>query len=314
MTLYHKPFIIRESWQDVRGKLTPLADIGRLTWFGVGGPAEWLFEPADTEDLIHLLKNCPRKIPINVLGAGSNTLVRDGGVKGIIVKLSDFFKQISLNRSHNINVGAGASDAEVARFAAKNEISGLEFLIGIPGTIGGGIVMNAGANGSEFKDILNKVSAVDRNGIQHVISAKELKMEYRHARVPKDWIFTHAEFSGFKGSLDKIREKLKNNLKHRVDSQPIGKRTGGSTFANPEGYKAWKLIDEAGCRGLRIGRAKVSEKHCNFLINDAGATATEIEKLGFEICHRVKQKCGIKLRWEIKRIGQSKKFYKEEAK
>ena len=314
MTLYHKPFRIRESWQDVRGKLTALADIGKLTWFGVGGPAEWLFEPADTEDLIHLLKNCPSEIPINVLGAGSNTLVRDGGVKGIIVKLSGFFKQISLNRTNNINVGAGASDAEVARFAAKNEITGLEFLIGIPGTIGGGIVMNAGANGSEFKDILKKVSAVDRNGIQHSVSAKELKMEYRHARVPKDWIFTHAEFSGFKGSLDKIRKKLKNNLKHRADSQPLGKRTGGSTFANPKGYKAWKLIDEAGCRGLRIGRAEVSEKHCNFLINDAGATATEIEKLGLEICHRVKQKCGIKLRWEIKRIGQSKKFYKEGAK
>ena len=313
MTLYHKPFGIRESWQDVRGKLTALADIGKLTWFGVGGPAEWLFEPADTEDLIHLLKNCPKEIPINVLGAGSNTLVRDGGVRGIIVKLSGFFKQISLNPTHRIYAGAGAIDAEVARFAAKNEIAGLEFLIGIPGTVGGGIIMNAGANGGEFKDILKKVSAVDRNGIQHVISAQELKMEYRHARVPKDWIFTHAEFSGFRGSMDNIRKKLKNNLKHRADAQPLGKRTGGSTFANPEGNKAWKLIEEAGCRGLTIGRAQVSEKHCNFLINDEGATATEIEKLGLEIYHRVKQRCGIELRWEIKRLGQFKKFYEEGA-
>ncbi len=306
--------MIKQSWQNVRGKLTPMADIGRLTWFGVGGPAQWLFEPADTEDLIYLLKNCPREIPINVLGAGSNTLVRDGGIKGITIKLSGFFKKISLIQPNSISVGAGASDAEVARFAAKNEISGLEFLIGIPGTIGGGIIMNAGANGREFKDILKWASAIDRNGIQHVINAKDLKMEYRQTNIPKDWIFTHAEFFGCKGNILNIREELKNCLKHRAEAQPLGKRTGGSTFANPKGNKAWKLIEDAGCRGLTVGRAQVSEKHCNFLINNGGATATEIEKLALEIYQRVEQRTGIKLRWEIKRMGQIEKINGGQAK
>ncbi len=314
MSLYHNSFTKTQSWQDVRGKLTPRADIGRLTWFGVGGLAEWLFEPADTEDLIYLLKNCPREIPINVLGAGSNTLIRDGGVNGITIKLSGFFRQIKLNGSNSITVGAGASDAEVARFAAKNEISGLEFLIGIPGTIGGGIIMNAGANGNEFKNILKKALAVDRNGIQHVVSAKDLNMEYRNTQIPPDWIFTEAEFFGPKGNMGEIRQKLKNNLKHRADAQPLGKRTGGSTFANPEGHKAWKLIDEAGCRGLKVGKAEVSEKHCNFLINNGGATAGDIEKLGIEISQRVQRRSGIKLRWEIKRVGEFKKTNREQAK
>jgi len=314
MSLHHNSFTKTQSWQDVRGKLTPMANIGRLTWFGVGGLAEWLFEPEDTEDLIHLLKNCPREIPINVLGAGSNTLIRDGGVNGITIKLSGFFRQIKLNGSNSITVGAGASDAEVARFAAKNEISGLEFLIGIPGTIGGGIIMNAGANGNEFKNILKKASAVDRNGIQHVVSAKDLNMEYRKTQIPSDWIFTKAEFFGPKGNMGEIRQKLKNNLKHRAEAQPLGKRTGGSTFANPEGHKAWKLIDEAGCRGLKVGKAEVSEKHCNFLINNGGATAADIEKLGIEIFQRVQRRSGIKLRWEIKRIGEFKKTKEEHAK
>ncbi len=314
MSLHHNSFTKTQSWQDVRGKLTPMADIGRLTWFGVGGLAEWLFEPADTEDLIHLLKNCPREIPINVLGAGSNTLIRDGGVNGITIKLSGFFRQIKLNGSNSITVGAGASDAEVARFAAKNEISGLEFLIGIPGTIGGGIIMNAGANGNEFKNILKKAVAVDRNGIQHVVSAKDLNMEYRNTQIPPDWIFTQAEFFGLKGNMGEIRQKLKNNLKHRAEAQPLGKRTGGSTFANPEGHKAWKLIDEAGCRGLKVGKAEVSEKHCNFLINNGGATAGDIEKLGIEISQRVQRRSGIKLRWEIKRVGEFKKTNREQAK
>ena len=314
MTLHHNTLTIKRSWQDVRGKLTPMANIGKFTWFGVGGPAEWLFEPADTEDLIHFLKNCPREIPINILGAGSNTLVRDGGVKGVTIRLSGFFKQINFKQPHNIIVGAGARDAEVARFAAKNEISGLEFLIGIPGTIGGGITMNAGANGIEFKDILKKVSAIDRNGVEHHIFAKDLKMEYRQTKIPKNWIFTHAEFSGSKGDAATIRKKFKNYLKHRAEAQPVGKRTGGSTFANPKGHKAWKLIDEAGCRGLAVGKAQVSEKHCNFLINNGGATATEIEKLALTILRRVKQQSGLKLRWEIKRIGQSNKINKEQAK
>ena len=256
----------------------------------------------------------PKEIPIQVLGAGSNILIRDGGIRGITIKLSGFFTKINFYQPHKIIAGAGASDADVARFAAKNKVSGLEFLIGIPGTIGGGLRMNAGASGSEFKDILKYAFAIDRDGIQHVVNADDLKMAYRHTQTPKDWIFTHAEFFGYEGNPETIRKIVKNNLAHRADAQPLGKRTGGSTFANPIGHKAWKLIDQAGCRGLTVGKAQVSEKHCNFLINNGGATAFEIEELGLEICQRVKKNCGIDLRWEIKRIGQIKKINEELAK
>ncbi len=293
----------RQSWKNIRGKLTSMAALDRLTWFGVGGPSEWFFEPADTEDLIFLLKNCPNEIPIHVLGAGSNTLVRDGGVKGITIKLNGLFNQITFERPDKIIAGAGASDAEVARFAAKREIAGLEFLIGIPGSIGGGLRMNAGANGGEIKDVLQRAFAIDRNGIQHVVGTSDLQMDYRHTQTPKDWIFTHAEFIGRVADNQEIRKKMKQNLIHRADAQPIGKRTGGSTFTNPEGHKAWQLIEAAGCRGLRIGNAQVSDKHCNFLINNGQATAFEIEALGLEVCKRVRQNSGIDLRWEIKRIG-----------
>ncbi len=314
MTVKNQSSLTKQSWQNVRGKLNPMVDLDKLTWFGVGGPAEWLFEPADIEDLKLLLKLCPKEIPIQVLGAGSNILIRDGGIRGITIKLSGFFTKINFYQPHKIIAGAGASDADVARFAAKNKISGLEFLIGIPGTIGGGLRMNAGASGSEFKDILKYAFAIDRDGIQHVVNADDLKMAYRHTQTPKDWIFTHAEFFGYKGNPETIRKIVKNNLAHRADAQPLGKRTGGSTFANPKGHKAWKLIDQAGCRGLTVGKAQVSEKHCNFLINNGGATALEIEELGLEICQRVKRNCGINLRWEIKRIGQIKKINEELAK
>ena len=292
-----------QSWKKVRGKLTPMAALDKLTWFGVGGPSEWLFEPADAEDLIFLLQNCPNEIPIHVLGAGSNTLVRDGGIKGITIKLNGWFTQISYENPSKIIAGAGASDAEVARFAASREIAGLEFLIGIPGTIGGGLCMNAGANGSEFRDVLERAHAIDRNGIQHIVGASELKMDYRHTEKPDGWIFTQAEFVGRGADKQSIRERMKKNLAHRGDAQPIGKRTGGSTFANPKGHKAWQLIEAAGCRGLRVGDAQVSDKHCNFLINNGLATASDIEALGLEVCKRVKRNSGIDLRWEIKRIG-----------
>ena len=301
-----------KSWKNVRGKLTPMAALDKLTWFGVGGPSEWLFEPVDSQDLIFLLQNCPAGMPIHVLGAGSNTLVRDGGVEGITIKLNGLFKQISFESPNRIIAGAGASDPEVARFAANKKISGLEFLIGIPGTIGGGLRMNAGANGSEFKDLLNRAFAIDRSGVQHVVGAQELKMDYRHTQTPEDWIFTHAEFIGRNADKESIRERMRQNLAHRADAQPIGKRTGGSTFANPEGQKAWQLIEAAGCRGLRVGNAQVSDKHCNFLINHGHATASDIEALGLEVCKRVRQNSGIELRWEIQRIGLNRNINREQ--
>ncbi len=300
-----------QIWKNVRGKLTPMVSLDKLTWFGVGGSSEWLFEPFDEQDLIFLLQNCPKEIPIHVLGAGSNTLVRDGGVKGITIKLNGLFTQITFESPNKIIAGAGASDAEVARFAASKEIAGLEFLIGIPGTVGGGLCMNAGANGSEFGDILERASAIDRNGIRHVVGASELKMNYRHTQTPKGWIYTSAEFIGKGADKQSIRERMRQNLAHRADAQPIGKRTGGSTFANPAGHKAWQLIEAAGCRGLRVGDAQVSDKHCNFLINNGLATASDIEALGLEVCKRVKKNSGIDLRWEIKRIGLNRDINEE---
>ena len=298
---------VKHNWKNVRGKLTPSVALDRLTWFGVGGPTEWLFEPADTQDLAFLLRNCPTEIPIHVLGAGSNTLVRDAGIKGITIKLTGPFTEVTFEKQNKIIAGAGAIDAAVARFAASQEIAGLEFLVGIPGTIGGGLFMNAGASGGEFKDILKSAFAIDRSGNQHVVSATELKMNYRHTQTPEGWIFTHAEFIGHVSDRKSIRKKMKQNLVHRADAQPIGKRTGGSTFANPEGHKAWQLIEAAGCRGLSIGNAQVSEKHSNFLINNGDASASDIEALGLEICHRVKVHSGIDLQWEIKRIGTNRK-------
>ena len=243
--------------------------------------------------------------------------MRDGGIEGITIKLTGSFAQINFEKPNKIITGAGASDSAVARFAASQEIAGLEFLIGIPGTIGGGLFMNAGANGGEFKDILKYAFAIDRDGIQHVVSTADLKMGYRNTQTPEGWIFTHAEFIGhvsdrksiigYNSDERSIRKKMKQNLAHRADAQPIGKRTGGSTFANPEGHKAWQLIEAAGCRGLSIGNAQVSEKHSNFLINNGAANATDIEKLGLEICQRVKNSSGIDLRWEIKRVGTNMK-------
>ena len=211
MSLQQHSSIKGQSWKNIRGKLTSMTALDKLTWFGVGGPSEWLFEPADTQDLVFLLQNCPNKIPIHVLGAGSNTLVRDGGVKGITIKLNGLFTQITFERPNKIIAGAGASDAEVARFAASREIGGLEFLIGIPGTIGGGLRMNAGANGGEFKDVLERAFAIDRNGIQHVVSASDLQMNYRRTQTPEDWIFTHAEFIGRVADKQSIRRKMKRN-------------------------------------------------------------------------------------------------------
>ncbi len=289
-----------------RGKFIPNAPLAEQTWFRVGGPAEVLYKPVDADDLAHFLAHCPQDIPITVLGLASNTLVRDGGIPGVVIKLSPDFSHIKYEDGA-LKTGAAAVNLNVARAAQAAGLAGLEFLCGIPGTIGGGLRMNAGAYGSEFKDVLRCAHAMDRAGKKHILRVDDLKLSYRHCGVPEDWIFLAAEFEGEPDDPSAIQKRMTEIQTKRTESQPIHEKTGGSTFANPtddpKGRKAWQLIDEAGCRGLKIGRAKVSDKHCNFLINTGQATAADIEALGEEVRRRVKEKTGIELRWEIRRIG-----------
>ncbi len=294
---------------QVRGKLIPNAPLADSTWFRVGGPAEILFKPADADDLAAFLAACPSDIPITILGVASNTLVRDGGVPGVVIKLGPEFSTIKANNS-TITAGAAAIDLNVARAAHAAGITGLEFLCGIPGTIGGGLRMNAGAYGREFKDIVQSVTALDRTGKKHTISASQMGFSYRHSNAPNDWIFVNATLHGTSGDPAIIQAKMKEIQDARASTQPIREKTGGSTFANPEGHKAWQLIEAAGCRGLKIGGAIMSEQHCNFLINTGNSTAADIEQLGEEVRRRVKEKSGIELRWEIRRIGINRKEQK----
>ena len=296
------------DWQNItfpetRGKLEQNAPLHLLTWLRVGGPADWLFEPADEADLQEFLAAAPADMPITVLGAGSNTLVRDGGIEGAVIRLTGYFAEISLD-GDIISAGAGTSDGEVARFAGRSGRAGLSFLIGIPGTIGGGLRMNAGAYGSEFKDVLVSARAISRDG--HIITATpaEMGMAYRHSDAPDNWIFISAQFRTSEGDPETLRAEMKAMIAQRGEAQPVGARTGGSTFANPDGHKAWQVIDEAGCRGLIVGGAHMSEKHCNFLINDGDASASDLENLGELVRSRVAAKSGIELRWEIRRIGR----------
>lgn len=287
---------------EVRGELTPMASLSKHTWFGVGGPADVMFCPADQNDLVNFLKALPKDIPLYTIGAGSNLLVRDGGMDGVVVNTTRFMN--TTDRHDNIlTVGTGVHDAEVARAAARLGLGGLEFLIGIPGTIGGGLRMNAGAYGTEFKDIVISATAVDRNGDLHTATPQEMGMAYRHSDAPLDWIFTEARLQAKPDEEENIRARMKEIVTNRGDAQPKGVRTGGSTFANPMPDKAWQLIDQAGCRGMQIGAAMVSEKHCNFLINTGGASAEDIEKLGETVRAKVAEKSGIELRWEIRRVG-----------
>ena len=291
------------NFPDLKGNLQQDAPLQQLTWLRVGGPADWLFEPKDETDLQAFLSVAPSDMPITVLGAGSNTLVRDGGIDGAVIRLTGSFAETSL-KEEIITAGAGTPDGEVARFAARSGRSGLSFLIGIPGTIGGGLRMNAGAYGSEFKDVLVTARAISRNGEIIEASAEEMGMAYRHSDAPQDWIFTSASFHTTAGDPDLLRAEMKDMIAQRGAAQPIGARTGGSTFANPEGHKAWQVIDEAGCRGLTVGGAHMSEKHCNFLINEGDASASDLENLGELVRSRVAENSGIELRWEIRRIGR----------
>jgi len=297
----HSPNLI-ERLPDVRGRFSTCASLAKVTWFGVGGPAEVLFKPADVDDLAHFLKHKPADVPLTVIGVGSNVLVRDGGVPGVVVRLGRGFADVLVNKA-DVIAGAGALDGNVALAAMQDSVSGLEFLSGVPGTIGGALRMNAGAYGAEMKDIVVGAVALDGDGNRHELGAEELGFSYRKSSVPGDWIFVEAHLRGHAGQADDIRARMDDIKSAREDSQPLRTSTGGSTFKNPEGHKAWQLIDEAGCRGLRVGGAQVSEKHCNFLINHGTATASDIETLGEEVRKRVKATSGIELTWEIRRIG-----------
>jgi UDP-N-acetylmuramate dehydrogenase len=289
---------------DLRGRLTANFSLADITWFRVGGLAQVLFTPADEADLAYFLKQAPGDLPVFVIGLGSNLLVRDGGVPGVVVRLGRGFNRIEIEPPGNrLRVGAAVPDAKLARAAADAGITGLAFYRGVPGSIGGALRMNAGAHGRETRDALVEARAVDRQGNIHVLSLDAMQLTYRHSAVPADWIFTEAVYQGSRGDPAKILEQMEEVAEYREANQPIKERTGGSTFKNPPGASAWKLIDGAGCRGLRIGGAKVSEMHCNFLINDRNASAEDIERLGETVRARVKASCGVMLHWEIIRLG-----------
>jgi len=276
--------------------------LSKHNWFNVGGNAEILFVPEDIKDLIGLLKSKPKKYEIYPIGAGSNILVSDKGIKGITL-ITKKLNQISIDNFGVITAQAGAVDADVARFARDQERTGLEFLVGIPGTIGGGIKMNSGAFGAEFKDILIDVKAINNLGEINTFSNKELQMGYRKIGLSNEWIFYEARFKSSKDSKDKITTKMRRIIHLRKEAQPTAVKTGGSTFKNPINKKAWKLIDEAGCRGLQNGDAMISEKHCNFIINLKKSTSQEIEELAQMVQDKVFEKSGIRLDWEIQRVG-----------
>jgi UDP-N-acetylmuramate dehydrogenase len=330
----------------VRGKYRVHAELGKTTWFQVGGAADVLFRPEDAQDLADFLKAKPKDAPVTALGVGSNVIIRDGGVEGVVVKLGRGFAGIASSSRgaalahasdvstgsrefstapasrdpvltvfakqkhvpHDdgliVTAGAAALNYNVAQVAQQQGIAGLEFLVGIPGGIGGGLRMNAGAYGTEIKDVLIAAEAVDAQGNIHQISAGDMDYTYRHCGLPEDWIFTRAFFGGRPGRPEDIMARMREISARREATQPIREKTGGSTFKNPPGHKAWELIDAAGCRGLRVGGAQVSEKHCNFLINTGTATAKDLEDLGEDVRKRVFDKSGIMLEWEIKRIGR----------
>jgi UDP-N-acetylmuramate dehydrogenase len=287
----------------VRGRLTEGSLLSAVTWFRVGGPADVLFKPADLEDLAQFLKQKLHDVPVTVIGVGSNLLVRDGGIEGVVIRLGRGFTDIRANGTI-ISAGAGALDLNVALSARDAGIGGLEFLSGIPGTIGGALRMNAGAYESDVSQVFQHADVLNAKGELHRLGKIEMGFTYRHSAVPDDWIFVAGALAGRADDPKAIHARIQDIQTKREESQPIRSRTGGSTFVNPVGHKAWKLIDDAGCRGLRKGGAVVSDKHCNFLINTGDATAADIEALGEEVRRRVRDRSGIELAWEIKRIGR----------
>ncbi len=288
---------------ELRGRLLPNQPLAELTWFRVGGPAQVLFMPEDEEDLAYLLAHLPADIPVTVIGLGSNLIVRDGGVPGVAIRLGRGFGEVKVEDGSRIRVGAGVPDVKVARAAQETGIGGLAFFRGIPGAIGGALRMNGGAYGRETKDALIAARGADRQGRVRVFASGDMHYAYRHCGAPDDIIFTEAVFAGVPGDPAAIAAEMGKITEAREATQPIKSRTGGSTFKNPPGKKAWQLIDAAGCRGLKIGGAQVSEMHCNFLINLGNASAADIETLGETVRRRVQENSGVELEWEIKRIG-----------
>lgn len=297
----------------VRGRLSVNEPLAQGTWFRVGGPAEVMFKPADETDLADFLKNTPGDIPVTVLGVASNTIIRDGGISGVVIRLGREFAETKIDENDNtvLHAGAAGLDLNTAMVAQKNGIGGLEFLSGIPGTIGAALRMNAGCYGVEMRDILIDATAYDRHGVKHIATAADMNMQYRHTDAPEDWIFVSCRLRGQEGDATTIKAHMDEIKAKREASQPIREKTGGSTFANPERDapgtgSAWQAVDKAGCRGLTVGGAQMSEKHANFMINTGEATADDLENLGELVREKVKAALGIDLRWEIKRIGNKK--------
>ena len=287
----------------VRGRLTPNAPLAPLVWFKSGGAAEWLFEPKDLADLQAFLRDLDPAVPVMALGLGSNMIVRDGGVPGVVVRLGKAFAKVERTDDLTLNCGGGASGILVSSTARDNGIAGLEFLRSIPGTVGGFVRMNGGAYGGEVKDILVDCDVVLRDGTLLTLPVEELHYTYRHSELPEGAIVVGARFRGRPGKAEDIQAEMDRISASREASQPLRSKTGGSTFKNPDGAKAWELVDKAGCRGLVVGGAQVSEKHCNFLLNLGEASSADIENLGEEVRRRVKENSGVELEWEIQRVG-----------
>jgi UDP-N-acetylmuramate dehydrogenase len=294
---------LKARMPQLRGRLLANQPLAELTWFRVGGPAQVLFMPEDEPDLAYFLGALPAEIPVTVIGLGSNLIVRDGGVPGVVIRLGRGFGDVKVEPGARIRAGTGVPDVKVSRAAQEAGIAGLAFFRGIPGAIGGALRMNGGAYGRETKDALIEARGVDRTGRLRVFANGDMHYSYRHCGAPDDVIFTAALFQGELGDPAKIAAEMDKITESREATQPIKSRTGGSTFKNPPGHKAWQVIDAAGCRGLKVGDAQVSEMHCNFLINLGGATAADIETLGETVRARVKDNSGVELEWEIKRIG-----------
>jgi UDP-N-acetylmuramate dehydrogenase len=292
----------RSKMPALRGRLLADQSLAELTWFRVGGPAQVLFMPEDEADLAYMLRELPADIPVTAIGLGSNLIVRDGGIAGVVIRLGRGFNDVAVEGTR-IRAGAAVPDVKVARVAQEAGVAGLSFLRGIPGSIGGALRMNGGAYGGETKDVLVEARGVDRRGAVRIYNNADMGFHYRHCSVADDVIFTAALFQGAPGDAAAIAAEMNKITESREATQPVKSRTGGSTFKNPPGHKAWQLIDAAGCRGLRLGGAQVSEMHCNFLINLGSATAADIEMLGETVRERVEQSSGVDLEWEIKRVG-----------
>lgn len=296
---------LTERLPAVRGKYRENASLAETTWFRVGGAADVLFKPADVQDLADFLQAKPADVPVTVLGVGSNVIVRDGGIDGVVIRLGRGFTDMTVEGDELV-VGAACLDVHVAQFAAEAGRAGLEFLVGIPGTIGGALAMNAGAYGREMVDVLVAAEAVSMDtGELRWFDCDELHYSYRHCGLEGGWVFTRARLKSAAGDTQEILQRMQAISDAREASQPVRSRTGGSTFRNPDGHKAWELIDAAGCRGMMVEGAEVSQKHCNFLINTGTATAQSLETLGEAVRQRVKDHSGIELMWEIKRIGKA---------